>query len=295
MFPFWDLAIEPVLRAAGARRVVEIGALRGDNTRRIIEALGPDSELHVIDPSPGFDPSEHERDFGGRYHFHRALSLDVLGSLPVVDAALVDGDHNWYTVINELRLLEQVSRAAGRPLPVLVLHDVCWPYGRRDLYYDPATVPAEHRQPHRRAGMRPGRSELLPHGGMSAGHWNAEHEGGPRNGVMTALEDFLAEWARPHRIEVLPLYFGLAVVVDDAWLAERPQLGEVLDHFATAGFKDRLIELGESIRLRAMAHHHTLLAEREASEPRTDAPGPGPARSDTIAPDRRSRLLRRTP
>ena len=28
---------------------------------------------------------------------------------------------------------------AGAPLPVLVLHDVGWPYGRRDLYYDPRT------------------------------------------------------------------------------------------------------------------------------------------------------------
>ena len=38
----------------------------------IIEALGPDSVLHVIDPVPGFDPSEHERDLPGQYVFHRA-------------------------------------------------------------------------------------------------------------------------------------------------------------------------------------------------------------------------------
>ncbi len=284
MFPFWDLAIAPVLQASEARRVVEIGALRGDNTRRIIEALGPGSELHVIDPSPGFDPSEHERDFGGRYRFHRALSLDVLGGLAPVDAALIDGDHNWYTVINELRMLEQVSRSAGRPLPVLVLHDVCWPYGRRDLYYDPEAIPVEFRRPHRRAGMRPGTTGLLDRGGMSAGHWNAEDEGGPRNGVMTALEDFLAEWSRPHRISVMPLYFGLAIVVDDALIAERPALGDVLDRFDAPEFKDRLIELGESIRLRAMVHHHTLAAQREQADPPTPA--------DTT--DRRPRFLRRT-
>ena len=135
--------LAPVLAAAEARRVVEIGALRGDNTREILETLGPGSLLHVIDPVPGFDPSDHERDHPGRYVFHRARSLDVLGDLPPMDAALIDGDHNWYTVFNELRLLSEGARRHQAPLPLLVLHDVGWPYGRRDLYYAPETIPAE--------------------------------------------------------------------------------------------------------------------------------------------------------
>ena len=32
MFPFWEIAVAPVLEAAAVRRVVEIGALRGENT-----------------------------------------------------------------------------------------------------------------------------------------------------------------------------------------------------------------------------------------------------------------------
>ncbi len=263
MFPFWELAIAPVLTAAEAKRVVEIGALRGDNTRQIIEHLGPGSVLHVVDPSPGFDPSEHERRFGGRYVFHRALSLDALPAIGPVDAALIDGDHNWYTVVNELRLVRQSAEDAGEPLPVLILHDVGWPYGRRDLYYDPETIPPEHRQPHRRAGMRLGRSDLVERGGMSAGHWNAEREGGPRNGVMTALEDFLAEYGRPVRTVVLPLYFGLAVVVDEERLARQPALARALDHLESPETKDALIELGEELRVRSVAHNHTQIGERD--------------------------------
>ena len=57
MFPFWDLAVAPILDAIGARRVVEIGALRGETTTQMLERLGPDAELHVIDPVPAFDPS----------------------------------------------------------------------------------------------------------------------------------------------------------------------------------------------------------------------------------------------
>ena len=53
---------------------------------------------------------------------------------------------------------------------------------------------------------------------------NAEHEGGPRNGVMTALDDFLAEHDRPLRRVVLPIYFGLAIVVEEERLARQPEL-----------------------------------------------------------------------
>ena len=162
MFPLWDVAIAPVLHAAHARRVVEIGALRGETTDRMLDDLGPDAELHVIDPEPAFDPAEHERRFPGRYQFHRGLSLDVLPTLGPIDAALIDGDHNWYTVYNELRLLAEGARRHGTDLPVLILHDVLWPYGRRDLYYAPERIPAEFRQPYARAGMNPGAKRLTP-------------------------------------------------------------------------------------------------------------------------------------
>ncbi len=261
MFPFWKPVLAPVLAAAEARRVVEIGALRGDNTREILETLGPGSLLHVIDPVPGFDPSDHERDHPGRYVFHRARSLDVLGDLPPMDAALIDGDHNWYTVFNELRLLSEGARRHQAPLPLLVLHDVGWPYGRRDLYYAPETIPAEFRHPHRRAGMRPGRSDLVADGGMSAGLWNAEHEGGPRNGVRTALDDWIAGHDRPVRTVLLPLYFGLAIVAEEERLARQPDLAGALDHLESAEGRLALLELGEGIRVRAMAQHHTVVAD----------------------------------
>src|SRR3954468_16122636 len=118
MFPFWETVIAPVLDASGARRIVEIGALRGENTVLMLEHLGADAELHVIDPLPAFDPAEHEARFGGQYVFHRDISHNVLPSLAPMDAALIDGDHNWFTVYHELRMLTEVSRAAGRPVPV---------------------------------------------------------------------------------------------------------------------------------------------------------------------------------
>jgi cephalosporin hydroxylase len=249
MFPFWEDVIAPIVRAVAPRRVVEIGALRGETTTRMLRDLGPGCELHVIDPEPQFDPTEHAQAFPGRYVFHEGLSHDVLPGLPVADIALVDGDHNWFTVVNELRMLAATAATAGAPLPVLALHDVCWPYGRRDLYYEPSRIPAEWRQPHRRAGMRPGADRLFANGGMNLTLHNAEREGGPRNGVMTAVEDFVAEHPEPLRLVVLPVYYGLALVAEERRLADNPELAAAFDRFEGVEGQRLLVELGEKIRL----------------------------------------------
>ena len=143
----------------------------------------------------------------------------MLPKLAAVDAALIDGDHNWYTVYHELRMLAATARAAGAPLPVLIMHDVGWPYGRRDLYYAPERIPEEFRQPYAQRGMRPGSAELLAERGRPQRRrcTTRSSEGGPRNGVMTALDDFVAEYDRPLRRVVLPIYFGLAIVAEEEY------------------------------------------------------------------------------
>lgn len=264
MFPFWDVAIWPVLQAARAQRVVEIGALRGETTVLMLERLGPDTELHVIDPVPEFDPAEHEKRFPGRYLFHRDISHNVLPALPPVDVALIDGDHNWFTVFHELRMLAETARAAGAPLPVMVMHDVGWPYGRRDLYYAPERIPESDRQPYAMRGMLPGRKKLVAaRGGLNPKMHNALEEGTPHNGVMTALDDFLAQYDRPVRKLVLPIYFGLAIVAEEAVLDARPELRAVLDHLESAAGKDELLEVAESTRLQSLIFQHNVFYHRE--------------------------------
>jgi cephalosporin hydroxylase len=249
MFPLWDDIIAPVIDAVGPHRIVEIGALRGETTVRMLKRLGPQCELHVIDPAPQFDPAEHEHMFPGRYHFHLGTSLEVLPLLLPADVVLIDGDHNWYTVYNELRILAETARKAEVSLPVLVLHDVGWPYGRRDLYYEPERIPSESRHPYRRAGMRPGRSALVGNGGMNRDMYNAEHEGGPRNGVMTALDDFVAEHPSPLRVVVVPVFYGLAIVAEDRVLDTRPDLGALIDHLESPEGRGDIIALAERIRV----------------------------------------------
>src|SRR5205085_1947003 len=78
VFPFWNIAIAPALSAVRAKRVVEIGAFRGDTTVLLLEHLGSRGELHVIDPMPKFDATREQRWFEGRFVLHRDTSHNVL-------------------------------------------------------------------------------------------------------------------------------------------------------------------------------------------------------------------------
>ena len=93
--------------------------------------------------------------------------------------------------------------------------------------------------------------------------FNAEMEGGPHNGVMTALDDFLAEYDRPVRKLVIPIYFGLAIVVDEEWFDRRPELASVLDRLESSEGQRDLMELAEDTRLRAMIFQHNIYYERQ--------------------------------
>ena len=241
--------IRPILTAANPEVVVEVGAGGGAHTRRLAKFCGSrEIALHVIDPAPGFDPSE----LGGKVVFHKRLSLDALPEVGPVDVALIDGDHNWYTVHHELKLLQRTSQSVGRPTPLAICHDVCWPYGRRDLYYDPARIPAEYRHPWKRAGLVPGRIGLQADRGLNPHLANASDEGGPRNGVLTAIEDFVETANEPFEVTVLPVLHGLAVVSPRSRLDSNPRLGRLIARLGTARGLAELTPLVEEERLRLL-------------------------------------------
>jgi hypothetical protein len=241
------------MRAVAPSCVVEIGALRGDTTLSLLESLGSGTRLHVIDPVPQFDPAEHEQRFQGQYVFHRDTSLRVLPTLEPVDVALIDGDHNWFTVYNELRLLEAQARSSHRPPPVFVLHDVAWPYGRRDGYYAPEQIPRRYRRPNAQLGLERGNAGLLAEGGANRNIWNAKLEGGKRNGVLTAVEDFLAAHPSEFRHVVLDLYVGLAIVAPVSRLASHRAVADLLDRIDSDAGREQLVEQADDVVRSAIA------------------------------------------
>jgi hypothetical protein len=247
MHRFWLRFIVPLLLAAGPKRVLEIGAEFGWNTRGLLE-LGRQHGffLDIVDPAP--HPAFHEElaRFDGGYEFHQAKSLNIIAALPAPDFVLLDGDHNWFTVFNELQQIFFRAHVANVAPPIVLMHDCAWPYARRDMYYDVTDVHDGDRQPYARRGFIPGRSELTDEG--INGHFaNAVHEGGPRNGVLTAVEDFLASASQDIEFHRLPFFNGLGIVIPRARASDAVQ--KVVASFFTP---ESLLETCETLELDAM-------------------------------------------
>ena len=213
--------IIPCLDAAGATSVGEVGSYAGDLTRLLLEWAGQrGATVWAIDPmpQPGLEELERERP---DLELIRETSVDALRTIPIPDAVVIDGDHNHYTVTQELATIAE--RAPGAEMPLLLFHDVRWPHARRDSYYTPDNIPAEHRQPIvEGGGVYPGEEGLttigLPY------QYPAAREGGPANGVLTAVEDFVA--SQPGlRFAVVPSFFGLGIV----WHEDAPWAQAVAD------------------------------------------------------------------
>src|SRR4051794_27953129 len=110
MLAFWDDLLAPLIDSLLPETLLEIGSDRGATTRALLEhAQTRGGVLHAIDPKPQFDVAALEREYPDELVFHRGLSLEVLPGIGAVDFALVDGDHNHYTVLNELRTLERLA------------------------------------------------------------------------------------------------------------------------------------------------------------------------------------------
>jgi hypothetical protein len=247
--------IVPCLDAAGARSVVEVGAYAGDLSRVLADwAAGAGARVWAIDPSP---QEQLVRLAGERDELElvRETSLEALPHIPLPDVVIIDGDHNWYTVTEELRLVAE--RAGEGTLPLLLFHDVGWPHGRRDDYFAAEQIPAEYRHPVAEGGgLFPGVSGIRPGGLPYRG--SAAEEGGSRNGVLTAVEDFVAG-REDLRLAIVPLFFGLGVV----WQHDAPW-AQALAATLAPWDRNPLLERLEANRILhlAVAHYQFVEASR---------------------------------
>jgi hypothetical protein len=229
--------------AAAPARVVEIGSEAGGMTREMCRWASSDAgrSFTAVEPFPVAEVRSLAASVEG-FTLVEGRSPEALSSVPAADAYLIDGDHNYWTVTREL---EAVFGADGRA-PLVVLHDVGWPCARRDQYYAVDALPAEAVHPHSYSrGRAPGVSELVDRGFGGGGSFAvACEEGGPRNGVLTAVEDFLS--SRPELSYAhVPAVFGLGVI----WSSAAPYAAAVAELLAPWD-RNPLLERLEENRLR---------------------------------------------
>ena len=213
---FHDLIAEIIVRLDIAS-ICEIGVEFGAFAAWLAKGAKANNIRYVgVDPAPRIRAALPPQQAGSVV---AARSLDFLRANPEAgfDLYLVDGDHNYFTVRHELEEIFS-PRRPGRA--VALVHDVLWPCGRRDFYYDRDSIPPEFRHPDAIDGrILPGERGLTAYGLESLGQFTiARLEGGPRNGILTAVEDVVAA-GRSLRHFVVPYCYGLAVVWDEARLA----------------------------------------------------------------------------
>ena len=266
MHRFWKSYTRPLVETLQPRRLLEIGAEFGWNTRHLLQyCRRTDAHLDVVDTKPlrslldtlaPYDEAE--------YTLYARKSVEVIPELAPVDFVLLDGDHNWRTVYSELKLLWSVAERAGRAPPVVIAHDCAWPYARRDMYYSPGDWLEIERKPYAYRGIYPGISELVDHG-LNAQFANAVEEGGPENGVLTGVEDFAAAFGGVS-LRVLPFFNGLGVLVPDARMT--PELQALVDSFFAPPM---LLEACKALEEDGMKVRADLLEQQRILARRTEA------------------------
>ena len=206
---FFESITRPYIKDANYKNILEVGASFGKNSNELLSIEG--IHLTIIDPC--VDDNLLDK-FGSNKQITvmKGLSLEMLPKLTEpFDCIFIDGDHNWYTVTNELILIEE--RNLLKENGTVFIHDVFWPYGRRDMYYMPESIPEEFRHPNTKRGMIKGQSQLVENAGLNQDLFNATFEGGNRNGVLTAIEDFLRKYYSKYIFFFIKKQYGLGILV----------------------------------------------------------------------------------
>jgi hypothetical protein len=202
-----------IAETAGVNTVCEIGVEGGGMTRRWVDycagrAIG---KVLMVDTDPNslqqFNEGERLSKFCGR-------SLDAIPRAGAIDMWSLDGDHNWFTVYNELTAIKVSCDRHKKPL-LAVIYDVGWPWGRRDQYYDPSSIPDEFLLPNS-SSVGVDLNDMVHSGSgfrSNGKFFIALRAGGERNGVLTAIEDFIKMWSGDFDLYLIPAVFGLGVLV----------------------------------------------------------------------------------
>ena len=243
--------IFPCLDISGARTVVEVGGEDGGFTKELVawaEKVG--GKLYCVEPHPSEQLVEL-CDASDAAELVRDRSPAALEKMEKADAYVLDGDHNYYTVKNELETIERKSGDEGA-MPLVFLHDVGWPCGRRDQYYSPESLPAEAVHPHTYdRGVTPQSSGVVRGGFRGAGEFAvALQEGGEANGVLTAVDDFL-EGHPDLALSTVPSVFGLGIIHSTSSTAGQA-VGEFLRFYDSHPLLGRLEQNRLALYLRVL-------------------------------------------
>lgn len=229
----FDYLIKPLLEEFNFKHIVEVGAKDGFNTEKLLGICNQKKmKLSVIDPFPNFNVFKFQREIGP-FDMYEGISLEELPRIQDYDVILLDGDHNYYTLKSELELIYSNCEE----FPVVFFHDVAWPYARRDMYYNPESIPEEFRNEYERSGIQLEKDDLVE-GGFNGHLLNAKKEYTEKNGVLTAIEDFINECSMELTFKKIKFKNGIGILTNkDKY--------EIIERFEQLSNSKSLVEILE--------------------------------------------------
>lgn len=186
--------------------ICEIGSFEGNTTEELAKHCeASKSTLYVV------DPDAKELKYPNTV-IHRSTSRQFFKQAIDCQFYLVDGDHNYETVSLELNSIHN-NKIENKPY-CIVLHDIGWPCGRRDLYFKCGEFSGVNNAKfHSGVSLE---NEELNHGQCFAGGdlfaWGEEINS--QTGVLTAVENFLEGKCGELAYFSMPLFYGCGVIYE---------------------------------------------------------------------------------
>ena len=174
MLNFYKLSAIPILLKNFKVKKTIISGLLNENLMK--EILKYESEFIVIG-----DAQNHTK-----IKTINGNPLEVLKFQENYDAIFIADDPNWYTVYNELNLVKNTNKE----FPIVFICNNRFPNKRRDAYKNPKIIPKEYT--HKYTNELPiiyENNKII----IEDNYYHACEENTPKNGVLTAIEDFLNE------------------------------------------------------------------------------------------------------
>ncbi len=214
MHRFFDHITKPLLDLLPVRSILQMGAGTGELGELLAAYCeARHAKLTIIEPFRQFDADAMTKRYTSHVNLPRGSSLELLPTLLAFDVVFIDGDPNYSTVHRELCLIQDHARKHGVSFPVTLIHNTGWPYAFRDRYRDPGSIPETERHTYTEGGLTLSSAIPLEDCGISARSFHAIREGGPKNGVATAVEDFLGKSANTLLRYSIAGFHGLTILI----------------------------------------------------------------------------------
>lgn len=181
MYNYYDLNTIPIiLNEFKVNKIVISGILDVETLKQILSFRDESNDSNVLKIKVIGDSSNQ---IGFEADFINDYPLTALADLKNYDAIFINDDPNWYTVYNELKII----LGNNDEFPLVFICNNVFPHKRRDSYVNPDLIPKEFINDY---------SRFLNYKDihLEDDFYHAIQENTSKNGVLTAIEDFLYEY-----------------------------------------------------------------------------------------------------